>query len=41
MSEGPSNLREILNKSSIKLCMSQKAVNPLHIGREVAWLFRR
>jgi hypothetical protein len=32
MSEELSNLREILNKSSIRSCMSQKVVNPLHIG---------
>jgi hypothetical protein len=32
MREGLSNLREILNESSIKPCMSQKIVNFLHIG---------
>jgi hypothetical protein len=32
MHEGLTNLREILNESLIKHCMSHKTMNPLHIG---------
>jgi hypothetical protein len=32
MSEGSSNLGEVLNESSIEACMSQETTNFLHIG---------
>jgi hypothetical protein len=32
MSEGPSNLEEVLNESLIEACMSQETTNSLHIG---------